>query len=450
MSERLTNGATVDAALDALKAVGVASGEVFLREAQSGSVEIKEGAIEAVIARGERGIGIRVLDDQRLGFAYTSDLSANGIRACVDIARRMSSLTERDEDLALATRPIDDADLDIYQAGIVDRPLSERAAVALAVEEAARSTDSRVKQFRKTTYSDSESTTIIATTTGIRASFRESYCGVMTSAVASVNGDRQIGYHGEAARRFGELEPARVGRRAAERAVEKLGATPLATQKVPVVLDPWMAMELLRAIGPLFSADNVLKGRSLFANRIGQRVANEKVTIVDDARRPQGLRSAPFDGEGVATTTRTLIQDGVLRGYLTSIKTAKKLGDDPTGNARRGGYGSPARIGPSNLFVAAGTDDANAIVAGLERALAVTSLLNLHTVDPVSGEFSLGATGSYLERGNRVHPAQGITVAGNLTDLLSSIVGVGTDLTFGPSGLGSPTLVISELSLGGA
>jgi PmbA protein len=449
VSERLTNEATVDAALDALKSVGVATGEVFLREAQSGSVEIKEGAIEAVIARGERGIGVRVLDDQRLGFAYTSDLSGDGIRACVDIARRMSALTERDEDLALATRPIDDADLDIYQAGIGDRPLGERGAIALAVEEAARGTDPRVKQFRKTTYSDSESTTIIATTSAVRASFRESYYGVMTQAVASDNGDRQVGYHGEAARRFGELEPARVGQRAAKRAVEKLGAKPLATQKVPVVLDPWMAMELLRAIGPLFSADNVLKGRSLFADKIGQRVANEKVTIVDDARRPRGLRSAPFDGEGVATTTRTLIENGVLRGYLTSLKTAKKLGSEPTGNARRGGYGSPARIGPSNLFVAAGTDDA-AIVGRLDRALAVTSLLNLHTIDPVSGEFSLGATGNYLERGVRVHPAEGITIAGNLTNLLNSVVGVGSDLVFGPGGLGSPTLVISELSIGGA
>jgi len=362
----------------------------------------------------------------------------------------MSALTERDEDLALATRPVDDADLDIYQAGIVDRPLSERSVIALAVEEAARATDPRVKQFRKTTYSDSESTTIIATTTGVRASFRESYCGAMTSAVASENGDRQIGYHGEAARRFGELEPARVGQRAAQRAVEKLGAKPLATQKVPVVLDPWMAMELLRAIGPLFSSDNVLKGRSLFANKIGQSVANEKVTVVDDARRPRGLRSAPFDGEGVATTTRTLIENGTLRGYLTSLKTARKLGSEATGNARRGGYGSPARIGPSNLFVAAGIDDAPTIVGGFERALAVTSLLNLHTVDPVSGEFSLGATGNYLERGNRVHPAQGITIAGNLTHLLNSVVGVGTDLVFGPGGLGSPTLVISELSIGGA
>ncbi len=450
MSERLTNEAIVDTALAALRSLGVATGEIFLREAQSGSVEIKESAIESVIARGERGVGIRVLDEQRLGFAYTSDLSPSGIGACADTARRMSGVTEADPDLALAKTAIDDADLDIYQAGVVDRPLAERGAVALTVEEAARATDPRITQFRKTTYSDSESTTILCTTTGVRASYRESYCGVMTSAVATQNGERQIGYHGEAARRFAELDPVRVGQRAGQRAVEKLGSRPLSTQKLPVVLDPWMAMDLLRAIGPLFSADNVLKGRSLFAGKVGERVANEKVTIVDDARKPRGLRSAPFDGEGVATTTRTLIDRGVLRGYLTSLKTASKLHVDPTGNARRGGYGSPARVGPSNLFVAAGSDDTEGIVRGLDHTLAVTSLLNLHTIDPVSGEFSLGATGNYLERGGRLHPAQGITIAGNLTHLLGAVVGVGRDLVFGPGGLGSPTLVISELSIGGA
>ena len=449
MSERLTNEATVDLALSTLRSLGVATGEVFLRDAHSGSVEIKERAIESVIARAERGIGIRVLEEQRLGFAYTSDLGAAGIRACADTARRMSRLTEPDGDLALATRPIDDVDLDIFQQGTADRPLNERAAAAMAVEDAAQAVDPRVQHFRKTTYSDSESITMIATTTGIRASYRESYCGAMTSAVATQNGERQIGYHGEAGRRPAELDPARVGRRAAERAVEKLGARPLATQKLPIVLDPWIAMDLLRAIGPLFSADNVLKGRSLFAGKVGARVASERITIVDDARRPRGLRSAPFDGEGVVTTARTLIERGVLRGYLNSLKTARKMSVDATGNARRGGYGSLSRIGPSNLYVAAGADDADAVVRGLDHTLAVTSLLNLHTVDPVSGEFSLGATGNYLERGARVHAAQGITIAGNLTGLLNAVVGVGADLVFGPGGLGSPTLVISELSIGG-
>jgi PmbA protein len=139
----------------------------------------------------------------------------------------------------------------------------------------------------------------------------------------------------------------------------------------------------------------------------------------------------------------------VLRGYLTNLKTARKLGSSSTGNARRGSYASPSRIGPSNFYVEAGTDDTAALVARLDRALSITSLLNLHTIDPVSGEFSLGATATYLERGTPQHPVEGITIAGNLTQLLSGVAGVGTDLTFGPSGIGSPTLVISELSIGG-
>src|SRR6185437_8243050 len=172
--------------------------------------------------------------------------------------------------------------------------------------------------FRKTSYSDAEVTTLIATTSGVRASYRESFCGAMTSAVATQNGERQIGYHGEGARRMADLDADAIGKRAAQRALEKLGAKPFPTQKLPVVLDPWMAMSLLGAISPLFSADSVLKGRSLFAGKVVER--------------------------------------GVLRGYLTNVKTARKMSSPPTGNARRGSYASPSRIGPSNFYIEAGND----------------------------------------------------------------------------------------------
>ena len=449
MTARFSNDEVVDRALEALRAARVATAEVFLRDALSGSVETKDGALEVVTARGERGLGVRVLDGQRIGFAHTSDLAVAGIEACVDQARRMATITEPDDDLRIAAAPLETVELDIYQAGLEERPLADRGAIALAVENAARSVDPRITHFRKTSYSDAEVTTLIATTSGVRASYRESFCGAMTSAVATQNGERQIGYHGEGARRMAELDADAIGKRAAQRALEKLGAKPFPTQKLPVVLDPWMAMSLLGAISPLFSADSVLKGRSLFAGKVGERVANARVTIVDDARRKGGLRSAPFDGEGVATTTRILVERGVLRGYLTNLKTARKMSSAPTGNARRGSYASPSRIGPSNFYIEAGTDDPEALVRGLDRALAVTSLLNLHTIDPVSGEFSLGASGTFMERGAPVHPVQGITIAGNLTHLLSSVSGAGTDLTFGSGGIGSPTLVIAELSVGG-
>ena len=447
MSEKLDNDAAVEHALGAIRGAG-ATGEVFLREGWSTSIEVRDAAAENVISRGERGIGVRLLRDGRAGFAHTSDLTRDGIAACVDGAGDMSAVTEPDPHLHLATVPLAPVELGLVD-GHEERAVPERTEVALAVERAARAADPRITAFRKTTYSDGAITTMLANTAGVRGSYRETYYSVGTSAVAIAGDERQIGYHGQASRRLADISAEAVGRRAAEMAVAKLGGRSFATQRLPVVLDPFMGMALLGAIAPLFSADSVLKGKSLFASKVGERVASERVTIVDDARTPGALRSAPFDGEGVETTIRTLIERGELRGYLSSLKTASKMGIAPTGNARRGSYAQPGRIGPANFRLEAGEDDPDAMVAGLDRALRITSLLNLHTVDPISGEFSLGATGEYLEHGVRAYPVQGITIAGNLTSLLASVSGVGRDLTFGPSGIGSPTLLIAELSIGG-
>jgi PmbA protein len=450
VSEKLANEAVVDRAIASIKGLRVDGGEVFLRDGQSTSIEVRDGEVENAITRGERGIGVRILRGGHVGFAYSSDLSPDGIEDCVSAARDIAAVTEPDPDISIATRRIDSPDLQLYEAGSEGRSVMERTNVALAVERAAKNVDPRISGFRKTTYSDGAMTTILATTADVRGAYRETYFSVGTSAVATAGAERQVGYHGEAKRQFGAVDPDAVGRRSAELAVGKLGAQPFKTQTLPIVLDPYMGMSLLGALVPLFSADSVIKGKSLFAGKIGTPVASERVTIVDDARTPGALRSAPFDGEGVTTTTRTLVDKGVLRGYLSSLKTAKKMDQAPSGNARRGSYATPSRIGAANFHLAAGNVAPDDLVRGLERSLRITSLLNLHTIDPISGEFSLGATGDYLERGERAYPVQGITIAGNLTTLLSSITGVANDLLFGSSGLGSPTFVISELSIGGA
>ena len=449
MSEKLANEAVVDRAIASIKGLRVDGGEVFLRDGQSTTVEVRDGSVENAITRGERGIGVRVLRGGHVGFAYSSDLSPAGIEECVEAARDIASVTEPDPDVSIATKKIESPDLQLYEDGIDGRTVTERTNVALAVERAAKNVDPRISGFRKTTYGDGTMTTIVATTADVRGAYRETYFSVGTSAVATAGEERQVGYHGEAKRRFAKVDPEAVGRRSAELAVGKLGAQPFKTQTLPIVLDPYMGMALLGALVPLFSADSVIKGKSLFAGKVDQRVASERVTIVDDARTPGALRTAPFDGEGVATTTRTLVDQGVLAGYLSSLKTAKKMEQAPTGNARRGSYATPSRIGAANFHLAPGATAPETLVRGLDRSLRITSLLNLHTVDPISGEFSLGATGDYLEKGERKFPVQGITIAGNLTTLLASIAGVANDLVFGSSGLGSPTFVISELSIGG-
>jgi PmbA protein len=450
VSEKLPNEAVVDRAIASIQALRVDGGEVFLRDGQSTSIEVRDGEVENAITRGERGIGVRVLRGGHVGFAYSSDLSPDGIEECVNAARDIAAVTEPDPDVSIATRKIESPDLKLYEAGSEGRSVMERTNVAFAVERAAKNVDPRITGFRKTTYSDGTMTTILATTADVRGTYRETYFSVGTSAVATAGEERQVGYHGEAKRQFAAVDPEAVGRRSAQLAVGKLGPRPFKTQTLPVVLDPYMGMALLGALVPLFSADSVIKGKSLFAGKVGASVASERVTIVDDARTPGALRSAPFDGEGVATTTRTLVDKGVLGGYLSSLKTAKKMDQAPTGNARRGSYATPSRIGAANFHLAPGTTAPDALVKGLDRALRITSLLNLHTIDPISGEFSLGASGDYLEQGERQYPVQGITIAGNLTTLLAAITGVANDLVFGASGLGSPTFVISELSIGGA
>jgi PmbA protein len=218
MSARLSNDEVVDRALAALKSARVATAEVFLRDAQSGSVETKDGEIEVVLSRGERGLGVRVLDGAKIGFAHSSDLAEAGIEDCVEQARRMARITEPDPDIAIASGALRTEDLAIYHPGLESRSLADRGAIALAVEKAARDADPLVTHFRKTSYSDAEVTTVIATTSGVRASYRETYCGAMTSPVASRNGERQIGYHGEGARKPGDLDAHKIGARAARRA----------------------------------------------------------------------------------------------------------------------------------------------------------------------------------------------------------------------------------------
>lgn len=449
MSEKLPNDAVVDRTVGSIRSARVDGGEVYLRDGQSTSIDVRDGTVENAITRGERGIGVRVLRGGQVGFAYTSDLTAGGIEECVTAARDIAAVTEPDPDVSIATLQIRSDELELYEAGIDDRSIADRTNIAFAVERAARAVDKRIDGFRKTTYSDGSMITILATTAGVRGSYRETYFSVGTSPVAADGAERQIGYHGEAKRRFGAIDPGSVGRIAAERAIGKLGAKPFKTQQLPVVLDPYQGMSLLGALIPLFSADAVIKGKSLFRGKVDQPVASDHVTIIDDGRLSAGLRTAPFDGEGVATTTRTLVERGALRGYLSSLKTAKKLEQQPTGNARRGSYATPSRIGAANFHLAPGKITPGDLIRGLDRSLRITSLLNLHTIDPISGEFSLGATGEYLERGERAYAVQGITIAGNLTSLLASITGIANDLTFGSSGIGSPTFVISELSIGG-
>jgi PmbA protein len=450
VTERLTNDAVVDRALATLRTTRVRDGEVFLREARSTSIEVNDGAVENVIERGERGVGVRVLEDGRVGFAFTSDLTPAGVDECVRLARANVRVTTPDDAIAIvAESPSADGALGIHEPGLDERSVVDKMTVAFAIEAAARMADPRVKTFRKTSYGDGELATHFATTGGARGSYRETSFGAGTSCMAVDDGDRQMGYFFDAARSFERIDAAEIGAEAARRAAEKLKPRPFPTQTTDLILEPYMAMGLLGAMAALFSAENVLKGKSLLRGRIGQRVASDVVTIRDEGRLRGGMRTAPFDGEGVPTGEVTLVESGMLRGYLHSMKTARKMGGRSTGSARRGGYAGTPHVGTSNFSIAPGPIPVRELWRSTERALYITSLLNLHTIDPISGDFSLGAAATYVERGERLYAVSEIAIAGNLIDLLTKIAAVGDDLRHGPSGIGSPTLLVRDVSVGG-
>ena len=450
MTERLDNDAVVERALDEARRRDGIAAEAYLRDSRGVSIDVIDGVVQSVEVDTERGVGVRVLGEGRVGFAYTSDLSPTGIAECVDLAAANQRITSPDEAIAFAAEPIaSDGELAIFDGGYEAHDVAEKTDLALAIEAAARNADRRITSFYKTSYGDGAGVTVFATTRGAYGTYRSTSFGAGTSCVATDGDDRQIGSFGDGGRTFATLGAERIGAEAARRAVEKLHARPFKTRRIDVVLEPYRAMDLVGAIASLFSAENVLKGKSLLAGKVGSSVASELVTLRDEGRRVGGRATAPFDGEGTPTGDVLLLRGGALQGYLQSIRTARCMEATPTGNARRGSYAGTPHPGISNFYIEAGRTPAGALVRGVDRALALTSLLNLHTIDPISGEFSLGATATYLERGEPQYPVKGITVAGNLISLLTAVGGVGDDLRFGPGGIGSPTLVVRDVSVGG-
>jgi PmbA protein len=231
-----------------------------------------------------------------------------------------------------------------------------------------------------------------------------------------------------------------------------LGATKPTTERLPVVLDPWAASSFLGVLAGSLSAEEVQKGRSLLAERVGEEVASSLLSLVDDGRLTEGPAAAPFDDEGVPTGRTALVEYGVLRGFLHNTETARREGVTSTGNARRSSYRGVPGVSPSNLFVEAGSASANDLLAQAGRAVYVQDVTGVHSgANPVSGEFSVGATGLRVDGGALGEPLREMTVASTLLDMLRAVTAVGSDLRFFPGGgaIGTPTLLVGEMTVAG-
>lgn len=436
---------------------GASDAEAVVREGDEFSVTVRMGEVETLKESGSRGLGVRVFLGQRSASTSTSDLTPDGIRQLVEGAMGLARLTAEDPCTGLpdagefGSVP---GDLHLFYPDVYSLPGPERIEWARRAEAAALAADPRITNSQGATFEAATGHRVLANSRGFVGGYRTSYAAVAAAPLArDEDGQMQRDAWWSGARRIGDVEsPESVGKEAARRALRRLGAKRVPTQRVPIVFAPEVARSLIGSVFEAASGDSIWRSASFLAGKLGEQIAAPGVTVVDDnfMLMPNGVGgygSSPFDGEGLPSLRTVIVEDGVLRNYLLNTYTARKLGMKSTHNASRGLAGTPG-IGSGNLFLQPGTQTPEEIVAAIPAGLYVTSLMGFGT-NLVTGDYSRGATGLWIENGQLTHAVEEITVAGNLADMLRNITAIGNDLIFRTS-TACPTLRIDGMTVAGA
>jgi PmbA protein len=433
--------------------------EAYLESSTTTSVSINEGVLESVTSATARGISVRAIVADGLASACGSDLDAAG-RA--DLAAQAVSLA-RSATLDPARRlpdpqPLTSADLGIYDPLLSSLSVEEMTDLVVRAERASRHVDSRVVGTHIARFGLVVERIAVVNSRGVSASFEATTCYLSLSVIARDDTDAQRGFSSTAGRLLTTIDPEDIGERAGRRALAALGGTVMPTRRTSVVLDPDVVAELLRGLAQALAGDAVFRGRSLFAERpaepphIGRTVASAAVDLVDDGRLPGAPSTMPCDGEGVPTQQTPLIADGVLRGFLHNSESAARMGAVSTGNGVRVSYRSLPEVGPTNLVLRPGERAPSALIGSVDDGLYVIGTRNVGGINPVSGDYSVGASGRRIVRGELAEPITGVTLAAPMLDLLKNVQEVGSDLRWvsGQGGMvGAPTVLIDDVTIGG-
>ena len=431
------------------RARGATEADGFLIEEQHFSASVRLGQVDTVKHSREQRLSLRVFAGKASAAASTSDLSRDSLERVVDEATALARVTSEDPHAGLPD-PNDlitaIPDLELAEQG--GEELSPEAKIELArrAEAAALESDPRIANSEGAEYWDRRARYVYATSHGFARGYATTAFGLSVSPVASANGEMQRDYWYSAARHRAALEePASIGRTAARRALRRLGGRKVKTTEVPVVFDPDTAASLIRSIAGAASGPGLYRRASFLLDRLGKRIAAPAVTIVDDGLIPRALGSRPFDGEGLATRPTVLVGEGVLESYLLDSYSARKLGLRSTHHASRDGAG--VGVSTTNLMLKAGPTPPEALIGSVKNGLYVTELIGFG-VNGVTGDYSRGAVGLWIENGELTYPVEEVTVAGNLVEMFGAIEGIGNDLVLRDRTV-SPTLLIGRMVVAG-
>lgn len=436
----------VKRALDA----GATDAECTVAEGEEFSANVRMRELESLKEAGSRGAGVRVLIGQNTGSSSTSDLSREGIERLTRSAIELAGVTNHDPHAGLpepAEMGAIPGDLKTYSGDVAGLPTELKIETARRAEAAALDADPRISNSEGGSFDTHLGRHIFVNSRGFAGEYRTSYCSLHTVPVAREGDSMERDYWDSLARGFAGLDPAEtVGRIAARRALRRLHAVKVETQKVPVVFEPRVARSLLGNLFEAVHGMSVYRHQTFLAGKLGERVASEQVTVIDDGTIPGLFGTSPFDDEGVPSRRTVVIEKGVLKSYLLNCYAARKLGLKTTGNASRGLTGN-AGIGHGNFFLEKGVDTPERILAGVPNGFYVTEVQGFG-VNTVTGDYSQGATGLWIRNGELAFPVSEVTIAGNLREMLLGLEAVGSDLEFRGS-VAAPTLKIGEMTVGG-
>jgi PmbA protein len=415
------------------------------------SVEVRLGEVEKLKEAASRGLGLRVLYRGRQASASTSDLSPGAIDELIANTVEMARLTSVDDAAVLPTREDfageSSTDLALYDQEIAHLPAERKIEMARAGEEAARRFDQRITNSEGAACSTTIGRMLLLSSRGFAGEYYGTICRLIVAPIARAGDQMQVAGWGDSQRHLAALEkPEQLGEQAARRALRKLGARKVATQEVPIVFEASATEELLEDFFEVVSGEAIFRRSSFLLGKLGEQIASEHLTIIDDGRMPGAVGSRPFDGEGLPTRRTIVVENGLLRSYLLNTYTARKLGLRSTANAVRGLVGAPG-VGLNNFFIAPGEYSPEEIIASVKKGFYVTEMIGFG-FNPVTGDYSRGASGIWIEDGRLSYPVEEVTIAGNFRQMLRGIQMIGNDLRFRGK-VAAPTIKLSKMMVSG-
>lgn len=436
-------------------AAGAGDAEAYASEAENREVRVHGGEVESLTAATQRGLGLRVWIDGRVGYGYGTDLTPEGLDAIAARAVEAARVADEDE---FAAPPVEDGGEQPALEGLSDSSRAEWspariADLALAVERSALEADARVVGVEQAVYFDSAERVAIAASSLAGGEYETTSCYAYLQALAQGEAGRETGLGFDLARGPAGLDPAAIGCEGAARATEMIGSSKPASRVCPIVLDPTVAASFVGLLGKAAGADAVQRGRSPLATRLGEEVAGEAFVLHDDGLDPAGFATAPIDAEGTPHRRTALIADGRLQTFLHDSYTARRGGVVSTGNAGRAGYRAPPGVSASNLVVSPGAASLEQLLREAGDGVYVSDVAGLHSgVNPVTGVFSVGASGRAISGGERAEPLREFTIAGDLVSMLRAVRAAGSEPRWVPFGgsVSAPPLLIGEMTVSGS